>query len=86
MLQRLDQPRTQLQFCEEAGRFYFILRGEYLDLVRPSTIDALTSSGMIRRERDAVPSYVISEKGQIAVRKKLTANELEDEPAAIAFR
>jgi hypothetical protein len=63
MLQRLSQASALLQFCQDDGRFHFTLRGDRQDMVRPSTMDALTKAGFLRRESTAQPSYVINEKG-----------------------
>jgi hypothetical protein len=78
MLQRLSQPGAALEFCDGDGRFYFNLRGVRLDLVRPSTMDALNNAGMIRRERATVPSYAINDKGRTALRDRLPNDELLD--------
>jgi hypothetical protein len=53
-----------------------------MDLVRPSTIEALSTAGMIRRGREPAPVYVISDKGVAALRKRITANELDEEPVS----
>jgi hypothetical protein len=79
MLQRLSQPTAVLLFCRDEGRFYFHLRGERLDLVRPTTIDALNNAGLIRRERNAVASYEINDKGIIALRDRMPNVELDAE-------
>jgi hypothetical protein len=77
MLQRLGQPNTSLRFSQCDGRFYFVLREECVDLVRTSTIEALNTSGMVRRERNISPSYVISDKGLTALRNRMPLAELD---------
>ncbi len=83
MLQRLSQDNTALIFDDEDGRFYFCRRGESVDLVRTSTFDALNSAGMVRRERQLVPSYVISDKGVSALRVRMLSSDLEDDENVI---
>lgn len=83
MLQRLGQPDTALRFSQCDGRFYFVLRGECFDIVRTSTIDALNSSGMVRRDRNVSPSYVISDKGLTALHRRMPLAELDTEEYVI---
>lgn len=76
MLQRLSQPTAVLEFSEDDGRFHFCLHGVILDLVRKSTIDALSAAGLIVRERFDFPSFVINEKGSNALKTRLSKDEL----------
>jgi hypothetical protein len=76
MLQRMAQPSAVIDFCQDDGRFYFRLRDGRLDVVRPSTIDALTNAGLVKRERNVSPSYVISDKGIRMLKDRLPKSEL----------
>lgn len=76
MLQRLNQGRGALWYSDADGRFYFTLDERAVDLVRPSTMDALTRTGYVRRERFAEPWYSISEKGRTALQKRLAAENM----------
>ena len=73
LLQRLGQPYACLLFCREDGRFHFTIRDERYDLVRPSTIDVLDKSGLLKRERFTRPSYVITDKGRHMLRQRTSA-------------
>ena len=84
MLQRLSQQTAVLEFCQDDGRFHFNLRGVRLDLVRPSTIEALNNASLLRRERNVVASYVINEKGITALRDRLPSAELLDDSLPVS--
>ena len=83
MLQRLAQPNAVIDFCQDDGRFYFRLRDARLDLVRPSTLDALSNAGLVKRERNALPSYVISDKGIRTLRDRLPKGEVLDDELGV---
>lgn len=76
MLQRLNQNGAALWYCDVDGRFYFTLDERTVDLVRPSTMDALTRPGYVRRERSAEPWYSISEKGRTALQKRIAPENM----------
>jgi hypothetical protein len=71
LLRQLDRETAALAFSVQDGRFYLTVHDEVVDLVRSSTIDALSAAGLIRRERTAAPWYSISDGGRKALRRHL---------------
>lgn len=76
MLQRLAENTAALWYSNADGRFYFTLHDRTVELVRPSTMDALAGTGLIRRERSTVPWYSISGKGRTVLQKRIETGEL----------
>jgi hypothetical protein len=76
LLQRLGQDTAALVFLPDDGRFYFTLHDRTVDLVRQSTIDALSGAGLIRREKSTAPWYSISERGREAIQERVDKAEL----------
>jgi hypothetical protein len=76
MLKRLGEDTASICYFAADGRFYLTLQDKAIDLVRPSTMDALTRTGLVRRERSSAPWYSISERGRAALQRHIQAGEI----------
>jgi hypothetical protein len=76
LLQRLNQSEVGMIFNAESGRYHFLQHCRVTDPVDPRSVEQLAHHGFVRRERSAIPVYVITEKGKDALKQRETPEEL----------
>lgn len=80
LLQRLSQAETGLIWNHGTGGFHFIQHCRVMDPIDRRSLDQLSVNGFVRRERSAIPVYMITEKGRVALAQR-EAPEVLDENA-----
>lgn len=78
LLQRLNQPEVGVIFNAQNSRFHFLQHCRVMDPVDERSLTLLTDEGFVRRERSAIPVYLISDRGREALRHREAPAELEE--------
>ena len=76
LLQRMSQSEVGVIFDAQTARFHFLQHCRVVDPVDNRSLDVLTAQGFVRRERSAIPLYVITDKGREALRHRQAPEEL----------
>jgi hypothetical protein len=83
LLQRLSQSEVGVIFNAETAQFHFLQHCRVVDPVDTRSLDVLATQGFVRRERSAIPVYVITDKGRDALRHREAPKELTAEEVAL---
>lgn len=82
LLQRMNQTEVGVIFNADTGRPHFIQHCRVMDPVDNRSLDLLTRQGFVRRERSAIPVYVIADKGRDALQHRDAPDELAEVESA----
>jgi hypothetical protein len=74
----MSQSEVGVIFNAQTARFHFLQHCRVVDPVDNRSLDVLTARGFVRRERSAIPVYVITDKGREALRHRQAPEELAD--------
>jgi hypothetical protein len=79
LLQRMNQAEVGVIFNADSAKFHFLQHCRVVDPVDDRSLNLLTAEGFVKRERSAIPVYVITEKGRDALRRREAPMELQIE-------
>jgi hypothetical protein len=83
LLQRLSQSEVGVIFNLDNAKYHFLQHCRVVDPVDNRSLELLSSEGFVRRERSAIPVYVITDKGREALKHRSAPEELDMEPVAV---